>query len=162
MAEHSPLGAVARGLAAGAVATAAMTGYQDLVARMHGRESSPKPRAWKDAPAPAQVGKRIVSGVFDKQVTLDRVGLLTNAMHWTYGVGWGAAYGLVQGTIGAPPLRAGAALGASVWGLSYAQLVPMGIYEPPWRYPAKQLGIDLSYHLVYGVAAAAAYEALSR
>ena len=82
-------------------------------------------------------------------------------MHWTYGVGCGAAYGLVQGTIAAPPIRAGAAFGASVWGLSYAQLVPMGIYEPPWRYPAKELAIDLSYHLVYGVAAAAAYEALA-
>ncbi len=162
MAEHSPLGALARGVAAGVVATAAMTGYQELVARLRGQDSGGQPETWEEAPAPAQVGKRIVSGVFDKQVTLDRVDALTKAMHWTYGVTWGGVYGLVQGTIAARALPAGLGLGASVWGMSYAQLVPMGVYEPPWRYPAKELAIDLSYHLVYGVAAAAAYEALSR
>jgi hypothetical protein len=162
MAQTSPLGAVGRGLAAGVAATAVMTGYQLLVQRLRDQDSGPKPRAWKDAPAPAQVGKRIVSGVFDRQIGLERVGLLTNVMHWAYGTGWGAAYGLVQGTIRAPALSAGLGFGASVWGASYAQLVPMGIYEPPWTYPPQELAIDLSYHLVYGVAAAAVYEALSR
>ena len=45
--------------------------------------------------------------------------------------------------------------------MSYAQLVPMGIYEPPWKYPAKELALDLSYHIVYGITAAIAYEKLS-
>jgi hypothetical protein len=34
----------------------------------------------------------------------------------------------------------------------------MGIYKPPWKYPARETGLDISYHLVYGVAAALVYE----
>jgi hypothetical protein len=45
--------------------------------------------------------------------------------------------------------------------MSYAQLVPMGIYKPPWKYPVRDLGLDLSYHLVYGIAAAVAYDRLT-
>jgi hypothetical protein len=39
--------------------------------------------------------------------------------------------------------------------------VPRGIYEPPWRYPASELAIDASYHVVYGLGVAAAYRALA-
>ncbi|MFN2628388.1 MAG: hypothetical protein ABR569_07105 [Gaiellaceae bacterium] len=158
MAEPSPLGAVARGLAAGATATAVMSGYQLLVAKLRGQSDSPQPQSWEEAPAPAQIGQRVLTGVFQKQVGLAQAQRLANAMHWAYGSAWGGIYGLFQGTTCAAPLRAGAAFGAGVWGMSYAQLVPMGIYEPPWKYPAKELALDLSYHLVYGIAAALAYE----
>jgi hypothetical protein len=76
-------------------------------------------------------------------------------MHWLYGTGWGAAYAL----LGRPN---GAVFGTGVWAAAYAELVPLGIYEPPWKYPAKDLAIDLSYHLVYGVTVQGAYAALSR
>ena len=51
-------------------------------------------------------------------------------------------------------------LGASLWGAAYAELAPLGIYEPPWKYPPQELALDLSYHLVYGVGVAAAWAAL--
>jgi hypothetical protein len=51
--------------------------------------------------------------------------------------------------------------GTGVWAASYLELVPMGLYEPPWEYPATTLAKDLSYHLVYGVGTAAAYDALA-
>lgn len=38
--------------------------------------------------------------------------------------------------------------------------MPMGLYEPPWAYPAKTVAKDLSYHLVYGVGVAAAFDTL--
>lgn len=158
---QTPLGAVARGLIAGAVGTSAMTAYQLLVARLRKDDSETQPKRWRDAPAPAQVGKRILTGVFKENVTLADAGKLTQAMHWAYGTGWGAALGLLQGTIAASPVPAGAAFGAGVWGMSYAQLVPMGIYEAPWKYPAKELALDLSYHVVYGVAAAATLDRIS-
>jgi uncharacterized membrane protein YagU involved in acid resistance len=138
-----------------------MTGYQLLVARLRGLDGESKPKTWKDAPAPAQVGKRILTGVFEKQVGLDRANLLTNAMHWAYGIGWGGLFGVLQGTAHGRRLPAGGAFGASVWALSYVQLVPMGIYEPPWKYPPEELALDLSYHLVYGLAAALAFGALA-
>jgi hypothetical protein len=55
----------------------------------------------------------------------------------------------------------GLAFGAGVWAMSYVQLVPMDIYEPPSKYSTKELASDLSYHLVYGLAVAVAYEAIS-
>jgi hypothetical protein len=56
----------------------------------------------------------------------------------------------------------GLIFGVGVWGLSYAQLVPMGLYEPPWKYPARELAKDVSYHLVYGLGVAGSYEVLDR
>jgi hypothetical protein len=37
----------------------------------------------------------------------------------------------------------------------------MGIYEPPWTYPAKTVAKDLSYHLVCGAGVAAAFDTLN-
>jgi hypothetical protein len=46
--------------------------------------------------------------------------------------------------------------------MSYVELVPMGLYELPWAYPAKDLALDLSYHLVYGAGLAGGYRLLDR
>ena len=46
--------------------------------------------------------------------------------------------------------------------MPYVQLVPMGLYQPPWEYPPADLALDLSYHLVYGAALGTAYAALDR
>ena len=113
------------------------------------------------APAPAQVAKRVLEGVFHRDVGADRIGTLTTVAHWGYGVMWGGLYGLLAGS--APrtrPLPAGVVFGAGVWGASYATLVPMGIYQPPWTYPPAEVATDASYHVVYGVAVAAAWRGL--
>lgn len=151
------LGGAARGLLAGAAGTAAMTTYQLLVSQLRGQpRSTPVPRTWADAPAPAQVAKRLLG----RRVTKRQAPLLTNVVHYLYGTSWGVAYGAVAAGLQPPPLRAGIALGSTLWGLSYAQLVPLGIYRPPWEYPPQELGLDLSYHLVYGLGVAGAYAAL--
>lgn len=148
------LDALARGLLAGVAGTAAMTAYQELLAG----DGSDEEKSWEDAPAPAQVARRILKGVFGQDVSAERIPLLTNAMHWAYGIAWGGAYGLVQGTVRANPVLSGLVFGAGVWGMSYVQLVPMGLYEPPWEYPPRTLAKDLSYHLVYGLGVGAAFE----
>lgn len=48
--------------------------------------------------------------------------------------------------------------GTGVWLVSYLTLVPMGLYQPPWRYPPGELALDLSYHLAYGVGTGVAFE----
>ena len=58
-------------------------------------------------------------------------------------------------------MLAGLGFGVGVWAVSYAQLVPLGIYDPPWAYPSGELAEDLSYHAVYGLGVAGAYAALS-
>ena len=71
----TPLGAVARGLVAGAAGTFAMDAL--LYARYrrgHGEEgfepweSSSGLETWEQAPAPAQVGKRLVEGLFEREL----------------------------------------------------------------------------------------------
>ena len=163
----TPLGALARGLIAGAAGTAAMTAWQTLAAKLQSAgeseaSSEPSQDPWEEASAPAKVAKRIGEGVFHEDVPADKIEFLTNAMHWSYGTTWGAGYGLVAGTTGRSTLRGGLAFGVGVWLSSYAQLVPMGLYEPPWRYPPKELALDLSYHLVYGLTTALAYGLLDR
>lgn len=167
----TPIGALGRGFVAGAIGTAAMTGYQMLVARIResGQDDEQEPAneeptdPWEDAPAPAQVARRIIEGVFKREVPPERIGLLTNAAHWAYGIAWGGLAGILLGsTSGARPLREGLAFGSGVWASSYATLVPMGIYEPPWEYPPAELAIDLSYHLVYGAGVAGAFRLLER
>ena len=71
---QTPLGALARGLVAGMVGTAAM----DLVQfprykrgggndRLLAWEFSAGLKEWEQAPAPAHIGKRVVEGVFQRQ-----------------------------------------------------------------------------------------------
>jgi uncharacterized membrane protein YagU involved in acid resistance len=81
-------------------------------------------------------------------------------MHWGYGIANGAQYGIVAGSLPQPRVRYGLPFGAGVWGSSYVVLPAMKLYEPIWKYDAKTLANDLSAHLVYGVATAAAMRAL--
>jgi hypothetical protein len=155
----TPLGALARGLAAGVAGTAAMTGLQELVGLVRGGDGKP-PRRWADTPAPAQIGRRLLEGVFEQRVTLKRAPLLTHLFHWGYGTALGGAYGLVQGTVRTNPWAMGLGFGAAAWALSYVELVPMGLQKPPWEYEPKTIAVDVSYHVVYGLGVAGAFELL--
>lgn len=165
----TPMAAVARGLAAGVVGTGLMTAWQEVSAQLlsspeeNVEPPEPTDDAWENASAPAKVAKRIGEGVFERKVPAQRIPLLTNVMHWGYGSSWGTVYGLLAGSARrAWGLRAGAIFGTGVWAMSYVQLVPMGLYEPPWKYPPKDLAMDLSYHLAYGAGVASAFRVLDR
>jgi uncharacterized membrane protein YagU involved in acid resistance len=153
-----------RGVVAGVAGTGVMTGYQLAVAKLRGKPLATQvPHRWADAPAPAQAAKKIADALGQgRRFTRDDVPLLTNVMHWLYGVTWGAVYSAAAGRSEPDPVAGGLAFGAGVWSASYAELVPLGVYEPPWKYPAQELALDLSYHLVYGMAVAGVYAALER
>jgi uncharacterized membrane protein YagU involved in acid resistance len=106
------------------------------------------------------VAKKVSEGVLHKRVVKRQAPVITNVVHWAYGASLGAAYGLAASRLRTHPLASGAAFGAAVWGLAYAVLSPVGIYEPPWRYPAKTLGVDFSFHVVYGLGVATVYDAI--
>ncbi|BBU24384.1 hypothetical protein [Mycobacterium xenopi] len=155
----TPLGAVLRGALAGAVGTLAMDLLWYRRYRRQGGDSgfaawetSAGLATWEDAPAPAQVGKRLFEGVFDRDLAPTRARLVNNVVHWAIGSGWGALFGLVSASVSRRPLWQGPAFGAGVWLQSYAVLVPAKLYEPIWEYDLKTLGKDLSAHLVYGSA----------
>jgi hypothetical protein len=164
----TPLGAILRGLIAGAAGTLAMDTV--LFARyVHGGgesdfgawEFSADVSSWEDAPAPAQVGKRLVEGLFQRQLSPARARLMNNVVHWAYGMLYGSAYGVVAASLPRPRVRYGLPFGAAVWAGDYVVLGAAKLYEPIWEYDAKTLSRDLSAHLVYGVVTASAFQLLS-
>jgi hypothetical protein len=157
----TPLGAVTRGLVAGAAGTAAMdvllfaryrrgNGASDFA----DWELSSGLSSWDEAPAPAQVGKRLVEGLFKRELPASRAGLVNNVTHWAYGMLGGAQYGIVAGSLRTPRVRYGLPFGASVWAAGYAILPAAKLYKPIWDYDRNTLVKDLSAHLVYGIGTA--------
>lgn len=140
------------GLAAGVVGTAAMTSAQVWLYGITGGEASD---------APAKVGERIL-GAFGVKVKKEQRPALNTAMHVLYGASWGKAFGLALGRGERPPGPVqGLAFGANVWGVSLAMLPALGLADAPWRRRVSGLAQDLGFHLVYGAATAAAYEAFT-
>jgi hypothetical protein len=164
----TPLGAVARGLVAGAAGTVAMDALQYArYRRGHGDEgfeqweSSSGLDSWDHAPAPAQVGKRLVEGLFNRRLPAQRARLVNNVTHWAYGILGGVQYGIVAGSLHTQRIRYGLPFGASVWAAGYVVLPAAKLYEPIWDYDRVTLTKDLSAHLVYGLGTATALRLLT-
>jgi uncharacterized membrane protein YagU involved in acid resistance len=157
----SPLAAVVQGLAAGVIGNAVFTGYQTLKAQRSDEpdgETAP-PEDWSETPAPAQVGQRFAAGVFRRPIDLDRADLVKTVVHWAYGSSWGAAYALIEESVG-QPVVSGIALTSAVMAADYSMLPAMKLYKPPWEYEGRALAKDFANHLVHGLAIAAAYRGL--
>ncbi len=146
---------VAAGLLAGVGATAAMDGYWAVLAHLTPEKPSGEPvtnrlagdllrRAGGHPSAPA----RQTAG---------------NALHWTYGIAWGAVaglarYGGVRLDAGfGQPLGAALELGGDQYGL-YA----LGYARHPREYPAGTLAKSFGAHAVYGLVLWLGLESVSR
>jgi hypothetical protein len=166
--QGTPIGAVARGLLAGTAGTLAMDLL--LYARYRrgggkdpfpGWEFSAGVDTWEGAPAPAQVGRRLVEGLFQRELPDSRARLVNNVTHWAYGISAAAGYGLVAGSLRRPRVGYGAPFGAGVWATGYAVLPAAGLYKHISEYDRVTLAKDLSAHLVFGLTTAAAFRALT-
>jgi hypothetical protein len=164
-----PLRAAVRGAIAGALGTAAMDALWYLRYRRGGGkssftdwETSAGLKGWDDAPAPAKFGRLIVQRTLHHDLPPRRARLVNNAVHWSTGAGWGAAFGVVEDGIFHGRAWYGLPFGAAVWLQSYAVLAPVGLYKPIWEYDATTLRKDLNAHLVYGISTAAVLKLLLR
>ena len=124
-------------------------------------EFSSEVSSWDEAPAPAQVGKRLVEGLFKRELPAQRAPLVNNITHWGYGMLGGVQYGIVAGSLSSPRIGYGLPFGASVWAAGYAVLPAAKLYKPIWEYDRKTLAKDLSAHLDYGLGTATAFQLLS-
>ncbi len=130
-----------------------MTACQTAVMKIQGGQPST---------VPGQVAQRVGEGVFDRRVPDDRLGVLTQVVHWSYGTGWGAAYGVAQASLPAPIALSGPLFALVNWTTGSAVGLPAMRLAPPVRQrPAQGTAIELGYHLVYGLGVALAYGALS-
>jgi hypothetical protein len=164
----SPVGAVLRGVIAGVVGTAALDTLQFVRYRRGGGDSSATEwefseglSSWEDAPAPAQVARRLTEGLFDIKLPSSDARLVNNVTHWAFGTLTGALYGLIAGSLSKQRVVYGLPFGASVWAGGYVVLPAAKLYKPIWEYDVKTLATDLSGHLVYGLATATTMRLLS-
>lgn len=142
-------GLVGRGLAAGVVGTAVMTASSTLEAKLRERGAST---------VPADAAEEVLGVHADDEESKAE---LSNAVHWAYGVGWGAARGLL-GAMGLRGLEATGAHLALVWGAGLVMLPRLGVAPPASEMGAKELGVDLCHHAVYAGATGLAFAALTR
>ncbi|MDQ6884121.1 MAG: DUF1440 domain-containing protein [Candidatus Dormibacteraeota bacterium] len=162
-------GAVVGGAVAAAVGTAAMDALLYWRYRREGGQVDPISweiasglNDWDKAPVPAKVGKRLAEAFLQRELSASYAQLMTNVMHWGYGVSWGAAYGLVAESGRSRSPLWGLPFGAGVWAGDYVVL-PLGkFYKPIWEYDARTLWKDLSAHLVFGLATATSFALLRR
>lgn len=161
-------GLIIRGAAAGALGTLAMDASLYRRYRHGGGdaafpewESSKGLVSWENAPGPALVAKKLLERVLNREVSPRYARLLNNVTHWGYGVAAGAGYGLLLGSRHEPNVSFGIPFGAGVWASGYAVLPQFGVYEPIWKYDLETLAKDLSAHLVFGTATAAAFRLLN-
>jgi uncharacterized membrane protein len=139
------------GVVAAAVGTAAMTSAQVWLYGITGGEGSE---------APAKVGEKVL-GALGIKARKERRPALGTATHALYGTTWGLPFGVVLGRDGPTGPAKGLAFGFSVWAASLVELPALGVAPPPWKQPPAALAQDLGFHLVYGAATAAAYEAFT-
>lgn len=141
--------AVGKGLAAGAIGTAAMTVSSSLEAKLRDRGAS-------SAPADA-AGK--VLGVQPR----DEAGQarFSNIVHWSYGTSWGAVRGLLHAA-GVDGAKATGVHFAAIWGGAQVMLPVLDVAPPPWESEPKEIAIDALHHAVYAVATGLAFASLQR
>ena len=116
----------------------------------------------EDSDLPAEVGRRIVRGVLLRDVPDDRLPALGELVHWTYGSLLGVGLGVAAADRDPEALRTGLAFGAVVWVVSLVEMPGLRLADPVWRLSPREVVPDLAYHLLYGVAAAAALRAAVR
>jgi hypothetical protein len=164
----SPAEALAKGALAGLAGTLAM----DLLwYRRYRRDSgedgffdwefAAETTSYDQAGAPAQVGKRVAEGFLQRDLPPASARAMTNGMHWSTGVLWGAVHGIVTTSLSTPRARHGLGTAVTAWATSYATLAPAGLYQPIWKYPPGVLWKDLSAHLVYGLGTGTVFAALA-
>ncbi|MGH9088085.1 MAG: hypothetical protein ACRDYZ_08225 [Acidimicrobiales bacterium] len=165
---RTPLGTIIRGALAGAVGTAAMDLVQYAQYRAGGGEDElvhyefGAVKDWDSAPAPAQVGKRVVEGLFRSELSDGVANRVNNVVHWAYGTGWGAVYGVLAGSAARPRSGWGPLFGTVQWLSDYVVLPPTGLYQPITEYGAKTLSKDWASRLVYGTTVAVVWRVLVR
>ncbi|MFH9655399.1 PP2C family protein-serine/threonine phosphatase [Streptomyces anulatus] len=109
---------------------------------------------WKDAPAPAQVGPRLVEGLLPGEVPARWARSLSNAIPWAYGVCAGAQYGLLAGSVQRSRVGYGIPFGAGLWAADCVALPAGCLNRPISDYDRVTLAKDLTAHLLHGLTAA--------
>ena len=85
------------------------------------------------------------------------------AVHWTYGIFWGAVFGVLHDRVPIPPLLHGLLFGAALGVLSETAVLPaLKLAAPANAYPVDTHLAGLASHLIYGATAERSYTLFKR
>jgi len=142
----TPLGAIGRGLVAGAAGTPC--DGRAVVRALPARRQTALLRLGVLL-RPVQLGRgagarasrqRLFEGLFQKKLPPKRAAAVSNITHWAYGMLNGAAYAIAAESLGQPRTWHGLPFGASVWAASYTpSSQPPGLYKPIRDYDRETL-----------------------
>jgi hypothetical protein len=165
---------VLAGMAGGAAGTAAMGIFMKAASRAAGAQNrQPQPKMHdvslfgrkheEGESATAALGRLAFQAATHREPDPKTKHTLSEAVHWLYGVGQGAAYGLLLGKDARSAVPDGLAFGAALWLFGDEIAIPLlGLSEGPKAYPAALHAQTLGAHLVYGVVAAATVQLIER
>jgi hypothetical protein len=143
------LGALSRGMVAGAIGTIAMTVSERLEMAVSGREASQ---------VPGQVGAHLLPGQ-DPDSSAD-VARLNAPVHWAHGISMGALRGALD-MAGVRGPEASIAHFLLLWGGDAALYRALGVADLPWRWDADELASDVLHKGLYAMTTGAVYDALA-
>lgn len=160
----SPLGALARGLVAGAIGA----GVQSLFFRATQRWApaptklprqlqKPEPQAQAESPLQT-AARRTVEGLMQRgPLPEEAKAAAGTAVHYLFGAGWGGLYALARESFPTSPVL----FGIAVWLASDNLLLPaFRLAAWPRHYSLKEHHYAVHAHIVYGLGTAAAYALL--
>lgn len=153
-----------QGVLAGAVGTVALnvSTYLDMAVRARPASQLPAKTARELAErAGVDLAEGDPSSNGDDEAAQTRSTALGQLMGYGTGLGVGAVYGLIRRRFDLPSVPlVGVGLGLASTAMSSLPMTALGLTDPR-QWPAKAWASDLVPHLAYGMATAAAYEALA-
>jgi uncharacterized membrane protein YagU involved in acid resistance len=163
----SPLAALTEGLVAGLAGALAQDLFFAITKRFAPKPPAdafaPPELAQRDETATQTVARRVVEGLAQRG-PLKHETLAGDLVHYAFGGAWGGLYGIAAGSI--RPLRTiggGALFGLFVWSVSDNLVLPaFRLSAWPHEYPVKNHTYAIAAHIVYGAAASASLDALTR
>jgi hypothetical protein len=162
---QSPLSAIVKGAIAGAAGTwamgEAMSRAPQLLQRAGYRlpDAPPGPAA-PDTPT-EEVAERLAEGLAQDEIDEGTKQTAGQVVHWSYGMSWGAAYGVLQATLKLPTLPGGALFGAGVGYFGERVMPALRLQNPPERNPRAVNLVQMGAHVVYGIAVALTWRVLN-
>jgi hypothetical protein len=139
---------IGRGLLAGAIGTAAMTASSTIEEKLRKRPAST---------APADAAAKVLGiGEFPSDSAKNA---FSNAVHWSYGTGWGLVRALLSTRL-SPPAATATHL-AALWGTEQVVLPALGVAPPITEWGGDEIAIDLAHHVVYATTTGISCELLN-
>jgi uncharacterized membrane protein YagU involved in acid resistance len=162
MRRKTPVRALLEGIVAGAVGA----GVQSLFFRATAKLAPPPPKDAFRPPEPEQAGenalettaRRLVEDLAQRgPLDKEQKARLGNLVHYGFGAGWGALYGLVRASYPRAWSVAGVTrFSLTVWMLGDNLLLPaLRLAGPPFKYPPRTHAYAIAAHLAYGAGVAA-------